>query len=33
MAEHLIADETVRSNLQAAYAAENWPLAYTILLN
>jgi hypothetical protein len=33
MAEHFISNQTVRNNLQAAYEAENWPLAYTILLN
>lgn len=32
MAEHLITDETVRSNLHSAYIAENWPLAYSIVL-
>jgi hypothetical protein len=33
MAEHLIADESIRSNLQAAYAAQQWPHAYAILLS
>lgn len=33
MAVHLITNETVRSDLQAAYAAQEWPQAYAILLN
>jgi hypothetical protein len=33
MTEHLIQNQTVRDNLLAAYNAQNFPLAYTIVLD